>query len=569
MYWNKVTNYLLILMGLLLAGMSVHADTLQGDAASGEDIYRYGVTFDGDGAPVTVRGDVQASSENFACAACHRPSGFGGSEGGEYVPIITQPVLFSERKLNRERRNREFMRLFKDTHSSSFDSRVRMPRMRPAYTDESLALAIRNGIDAADKPLSESMPRYQLDDQAMADLIAYLKTLSVNNSPGVTEDTLHLATIVSSGIDQKQRDALTSTLQAFTKWYNEDIRGQQAHPGFSPYYRSEFKDSFRHWQLHEWTLQGPRETWRSQLRDYYDSQPVFAVVSGIVDGPWHPVDAFCKSEKLPCLFPITDLPDTDNVKEGYAIYFSRGLSLEGEVLAKYLGEQDIIPRQINQIRIDEPTGIVPGDAFTDALKQHLPNVELDTLTVSAENLSDTVRNAQPSDVLVIWPGEYTESVIKALNANPTLADQIVLPSTALPLALDQLSPALVDKVRLTYPYEKPSAYHPRKFRVRAWFGSRGLRLDYPLMQQQAYYAMTQMQYALDDIVGDFYRDYLIEFIEHEAEARLNPGIYPTLALGPGQRFASKGGYIIAIMEQGEERDLSPVGYDAVSEWIVP
>ncbi len=566
---------LLTLLALMtcLAGLALAADSdselPQGDPNAGEHFYLYGITATGDSVPVTLRGDVQSTSETFACAACHRPSGFGGSEGGEYVPIITQPVLYNERRPDRQRRNREFMKLFKDTHSSSFDARVRMPRMRPAYSDDSLAAAIQHGIDPAGQSLSESMPRYQFDQQSMADLIAYLKTLSVAASPGVTADTLHLATIVSAGVDQNQRDALINTLQTFAQWYNDDILGQQAHPGFSPYYRSEFEDSYRNWQLHVWTLKGPRETWRQQLQDYNNQQPVFAVVSGLVDGPWQPVDSFCKDEKLPCVFPITDLPDTDNANRGYAIYFSRGLELEGEVLAKYLGRQDILPEEVRQIRVDQAAGTVPGDAFSETLRQYLPTLRVDTVTVPAAGLAQAIAEAPATEVLVIWPGEHIETAIQALNAHAPDAGQIVLPSTALSIAQQQLSLELLDRVRLTYRYEKPSAYHPRKYRVRAWFGSRRVRLEYPLMQLQAFYAMTQMQYALDGIIGDFYRDYLIEFIEHEAEARLNPGTYPSLALGPGQRFASKGGYIIELTDVQENADSDNYGYRAISEWIVP
>ncbi|MDA3933954.1 MAG: c-type cytochrome [Gammaproteobacteria bacterium] len=542
----------------------------QGKVAAGWKFYRFGLNRNNKPTPVSVQGDVQSGSDRFACADCHRPSGFGGSEGGEFVPIITQPVLFSDTRSDREKRNRNFQKLFKDSHSSAFNARVRMPRMRPAYTEQTLASAIRLGVDPAGQKLSGTMPRYQLDEQTMADLIAYLKTLSVQQSPGVTKNTLHLATIVSDGVDPLQQEALIKTLQAFTKWYNEDIYGQLVNPGFSPYYRSEFADSFRQLDLHVWILHGPVDTWAGQLRKYYADQRVFAVVSGMVEGPWRPIDTFCESEKIPCVFPVTNLPYDDERPYGYSIYFSRGLSLEAGALAKYLGAQPRPPQRIQQIYLDEPAGTVPAAAFMQALDRYLPAAKIISTASTADNLNDTIISlaADPADVLVIWPGDYAAETITTINAHIPKAGLIVLPSTALESAREALSPALLGRLRLTYPYEKPSAYHPRKYRVRAWFGSRGVRLTYPLLQLQAFYAMTQMQYALDGIVNDFYRDYLIEFIEHEAEALLDPGVYPAPALGPGQRFASKGAYIIELEPRsGQAEDI--MGYHAVSEWVVP
>ena len=65
------------------------------------------------------------------------------------------------------------------------------------------------------------------------------------------------------------------------------------------------------------------------------------------------------------------------------------------------------------------------------------------------------------------------------------------------------------------------------------------------------------------MLDDFFRDYLVEIIEHEAENALNPGVYPKLALGPAQRFASKGAFVVCLDPQAKG------GIRAVSDWIVP
>lgn len=93
--------------------------------------------------------------------------------------------------------------------------------------------------------------------------------------------------------------------------------------------------------------------------------------------------------------------------------------------------------------------------------------------------------------------------------------------------------------------------------------TRGIEIDRPLLQFQTFYALSLVDAALGNIREDFYRDYLIERIERESEKDLNPGIYPRLALGPMQRFASKGAYIVRLDPE------HPGNFLAISDWIVP
>ncbi|MFP3693192.1 cytochrome C, partial [Burkholderia sp. SIMBA_048] len=59
------------------------------------------------------------------------------------------------------------------------------------------------------------------------------------------------------------------------------------------------------------------------------------------------------------------------------------------------------------------------------------------------------------------------------------------------------------------------------------------------------------------------RDYLVERIDDMLEHRILTGYYPRLTLAPGQRYASKGGYIVRFAEPDRLRVV------ADSDWIVP
>jgi cytochrome c553 len=539
-----------------------------GDPEKGRVLYEDGITANGEPLRATTKGDVSVSGTQFSCVNCHRPSGMGSSEGGNYVPPITGSHVFNKRVLNRELRNERFKEFYKESQPKSFWVELRQPRLRPAYTNETLANAIRGGVAPTGRELASIMPRYDLSDRDMANLIAYMRTISVEDDPGVGEKKIHLATIVSDDTDPTLRDAFLKTINIFAEWTNKDLSSQIARPNFSPYYRSEFIDSFKLWEVHTWRLEGPQDTWPEQLEAYYAEQPVFAAVSGLVKGAWKPVGDFCDAKRLPCVFPNTMLPRVEDAEGNYTLYFSGGLHLEGEVLSRFLAKGETAPKTILQLRADSAYGRTPAGAFAQAAARDLPETEVETRGFATDEevaaaIAEAAANAGDIDTLVIWPGDHAEAAVEALNRHVPDIATIALPSPAFEVTREKIDPALHDRVRLTFPYEKPSGYHPRSFRVRAWMRSRGLPLPDWRMQYQTYYALTMLQYGFEHLLTDFYRDYLIEIIEHEAENKLNPGTHPNLALGPGQRFASKGAHVIALDAE------APKGHKAVSGWIVP
>jgi len=557
-----------LILGGLLSVAPTYADQA-GDPEAGKRLYRQGITAEGTPVEAVTQGDVAVRGESFACVACHRTSGFGSSEGGSYVPPITADFLFNPSQFDRKKRNQRFKEMFKEAQPNSFWSRVRQARARPAYDRASLGRALREGIDPAGRKLHRLMPRYKLSDRDVANLTAYLRTLSAEVDPGVGEETIHFATVIAPGADRDRRQVFIKTLRGFFDWMNADTANDQRFPDFSPYYRSEFLHAYRRWKLHVWELEGAPETWGAQLDDFYAERKVFAVVSGLVPAPFAPVADFCDAKSLPCLFPHTPLPRTEAAEGAYSLYFNRGLALEGAVAAQVLSDLGQATA-LRQIHLDAPLGRIPAAALTSARPADL---DIESRAVAdPDTLQAAIRTALTGTdrrPLVIWPGRHVQAAVAALNAAaPGMTAggegaRILLPASALDAAQAGLDPALAERVRLVWPYEVPSGYHPRRYRIHAWFNTRGLGMPAPRLQLNTYYALTMVQYSLTHMIDDFYRDYMIEIIEHEAENELNPGTFPKLALGPGQRFASKGAYLVALDPEAKG------GFRATSDWIVP
>lgn len=557
----------LILVCLALGGywLSQHYHRfLAPDAILGAQIYERGITGNGDALQGIAQNDIAFNDAQFNCAQCHRHSGFGSSEGGNYVLPVTGNILFNPRTFDRADL---FNKLFKESQGKMFWARMRSAYQRPAYTDASLAAAIRDGIDPSGRKLSSLMPRYQLTDSDMTALISYLHQLSNHNDPGVDERVIRLATVVGPQVNNKDKDAMLTTIAKFVSWLNLETAGNLAHPNFSPGYRSEFAKAFRLWRHEVWELPADPKQWQAELAKRYQQQPVFAFIGGMAEGDWTPIHDFCESKRIPCLFPFTDLPPTDKDNH-YSLYFNQGLILEAKAIGRFLRHQKTADsRVIVNIHADEARGNRPAQALTKSLEGSKQYTVVDMPFANIEQLrqqwNEVVQQQQTPMNVVIWPGKFANAIAAELPLLAQQAERLLLPAQFMEANQGQFAPDIIGKLYFSYPYELPSAYHPHAFRVRAWMNTQKLPIDNPRLQFNTYYALNLLQFGLEHVVAHFSRDYLLEYIETEAENQLNPGTFPRLSLGPGQRFASKGAYIVQLANDPKQ------GFHAVSEWLTP
>jgi hypothetical protein len=135
---------------------------------------------------------------------------------------------------------------------------------RPAYTDETLAIALRKGEDPLGRKFNEVMPTYSLDDRDMAILIFYLKNLSVEWSPGVSDTTLRLATVVSEGVKKEDLEAMLIPLRFYAETWGKS-RALQRRRDKGAYTDEEMNKGYRNLTLALWELKGPPGSWRQQL----------------------------------------------------------------------------------------------------------------------------------------------------------------------------------------------------------------------------------------------------------------------------------------------------------------
>lgn len=515
-----------VLLSLLMPASAALAQAFgsQSDVASGRRLYEQGLQVDGTPLLGLGAGGMRIASH---CSDCHRRSGMGGSEGNRRVPPITSMDLFNAPATlavgapgDRPAR----------TKSGAATAAPTRRMARAAYTDATLARAIREGIDASGRPLHALMPRYAaLDDASMQALVAYLKTLYSTPAPGWHEGLLHLSTVITPEATPAQTRALTGVLQ---HWAAQ-----------------------RPWlRLHVWTLHGEPATWSAQLASRLEQQPVFAVLSGAGGSHWREVHDFCETRALPCVLPLVDAPPpsgaaADAPATHWSVYFSAGLRLEAQALAQTLKT----PGQPRPKRVVQWVEAGAAEAGAQALIQALADdpdsripVETHAWTGDSDALRAELARLDGDDTLIAW---LQPQALQALwlawpqhdaSSGPAGEPGRIVMAGSL-AGFDALPPqALRARTTMISVELDPLAMRGRTaLGLLPWARQASLVIDDERLQAKAYAAAGFMGDALARMQRRIDREYLLETLERAIDSRPYAGPYLSLSLGPAQRLAGK------------------------------
>ena len=528
-------RFALFAFGLLAAGASAADDAL---IETGRRIYEDGVLPDGKLLRALRPEGFVLEGEHAACVTCHRRSGMGSVEGSidstVLVPPIAGPVLFAPAR-------------FVDTYLNPVHHYVpnaawERALTRPAYDSQSLGRSLREGLDPGGKALVTPMPRYELDDTALAALTAYLQQLTTTMAPGVEAAALHVATVITPDARPDQVDAVSGVLQGWSR----SARG-----------------AGKPWRLHRWELAGPSATWQAQLEARYREQPVFALLSGAGGAEWAPVHAFCEQQRVPCVLPSVDVvPEVGD--DWYAMYFSPGVDLEARILARYLDDQPGAKAgKVNVVQV-----------YADASGRHAAEVLGSQMkTAAASGSARRYRMTSPrsaldgltsDDILVLWlrPDEL-EQLVAGLPQGPAAERVFVSALLAAPEAVD-LPPAWKARIRYVSLFDDLGLQAEiARLRLERWLEWAGLAgPGNRRVQADAYAASYLFNDAMAEIrkqevrrpAVPFSREHLLETLETLVnkfddstglvDQDSHVAYYGRMSLGPRQRIAVRGGVIM-------------------------
>mgnify|MGYP001823472660 CR=1 FL=1 len=507
---------------LLVAAVSactVSAHAQSSDVAAGQRMYRDGILPSGEPMTALVAGDVPVVGTQFSCESCHGRSGMGAAEGAYVVPPVAAPFLFTESP---------------------------QPQ-RPAYDAKSLARLLRDGVTPSGRELAqELMPRYELADDSVAVLTAYLLQLSEGNSPGVDDSVIRFATVVTEGVDPLEREAVFEVLNTFASEINRQTRleSERWDRGYTP--ESRLPTVFREWVIDEWVLSGPGDTWGQQLESYYRDAPVFAMLGGLGTGSWGPVSEFCERHAVPCLFPGTDSPSAAK-GDFYTLYFSRGIALEADLIAAHLAKHPV--KRVIQVYCDPDVAL-----GVTTLRQSLARAGTSEATIAHDCREPLPPIATGDDTAtVLW---FRNEQLAGLPAGRKYLSSTLLGSGLMAPLLSLQGP-----VFMAHPFRLPGKADPALKRFEAWAKTRDIELASARQQAQAFFACLALKHAVKHVGRFFVRDYVLDVLDHSQNLVAYLPFYGRPTMGPGQRFLSKGGYVLPMVD-GQAQT-------AQAEWILP
>ena len=488
-----------------------------------------------------TRGDgTTIEGAQAACVNCHRRSGLGGAEGHIIIPPIIAPYLFRPLEVN--------VRDPTTPHVPGF-----IPHHGP-YTATTFMRVVRAGLDPDGKPLGALMPRFDLDDTTLRQMIDYLDALARHDARGVEPHALHFASIVAADADPAASRRMIAILEQFFADQNDG-----AHRYFDGKYRGEppvlsgveqTYNTRRKWILHVWRLRGAPDTWSMQLRTLLKNEPVFATVSGMGGADWRPVHEFCEQNELPCLFPNVLAPE---VAPGdfYPLYFSAGVSLEARLMAQRIRAEHVRGQVDRVVQIH--TGVAAAEAAVRALDKELAHTNIETAVRSVRPQTGTFQAAWPSSdvadrsAVILW---LSPQELAGLPPPPGKAALVLASGLLGGLEDAPLSSAWRSSVHVTYPFDLPEARALRMRLPLEWLRLHHIEIVDERIQTDTYLACVILARTLDRMLDSFLPDYLIERVEDSLGNRTSNGYYPHLGLARDQRFASRGGYIAHFTASG-------------------
>jgi len=499
----------------------------------GEQMYRTGLLPSGKPVKAFVSGDVPVDGTSFTCVSCHLRSGLGSIEGEVITPATNGRLLYQPRKPFIP--GSEFV--------PSYSNYAKYLPERPAYTDESLASLLLTGIDPTGRSVLKVMPRYDLNDQEMAIMIAYLKSLSDQPPAGVTNHELKFATVIVEGSDPLAVQSMLAPLQFSVDRKNSlsTAAGKNSRVARMGYNMLGDLSALK-FSLSRWTLKGPPGTWRAQLEDYYRKEPVFALLA-VVD------------------YPVLSESDW------YTLYFSRGVRQEGEAAARYLhGMAELFKgKPILHIYREDRRNRELAAGFRSIwqqvggaklVEQSLPVGQ----RLTAQRLSQLVSQKRPAAV-VLWDDDASLQALSGLNGHKQRPGMVLTSANSLGKQLWSIPERLRPLLYLTYPYRLPQEDARFDVAVKRVLQGKPLELYDQRIVRQSYLAGEVLGKALMMMRGEYYGDYLLDVIGMMSD--MYYPLYERVSFGPGQRYASKGCYIVQLTA-GNNPQL-----ERRSEWVIP
>jgi ABC-type branched-subunit amino acid transport system substrate-binding protein len=509
------------LLGLCLGPLNPAA-ALDPAQSRGKQIYLQGISPDGSTINAIV-GDEEVTLPASAvpCAGCHGYDGLGREEGGILPPDIRWSQL---------------TKTYGHVHDKG--------RRHPAFDQASFARLLRAGLDPADNRLDRAMPLYQMSEEDMADLVAYLEHLERDRDPGIEEDRIQVGSLLPlRGPSGRLGQAMAQVMHA----HFQDVNARGGVYG-------------RRIELLTVDYGASPEATLENLRGAFRSEGIFALVGAYTVGLDGEILALLRDDDVPLVGPFT-LDPGDVLADAAVFYMYPGFDEQARVLADQALTEDVAGETPMLIAAPEGERVTRLVAAVRAELRGRKAAEPVVVRYTAGQLDAAAMAARVSE-----SGSEAVFFFGAQDGLRALLDELVTQKQ------DPRIYLLSSFVSRTL-FDAPPSFHYRMFIAYPTFTSdisaeghaayqdlaqrHALPRDHIQAQIAAFAAAKLLVEGLRRAGRDLNRQRLVEGLE--ALYAYKTGLTPPLTYGPNRRIGARGAHVVAV-------DLMKKAYEPVGGW---
>ena len=505
--------------GLLTAGTSVAVELTDAEAR-GKLIYTKGQSQSNRVIRAYIGGaEAPSSADILPCIQCHGENGRGI---GIVSPAVDWETLTAPGEHQHETR----------THGP--------------FDEAALVEAIRQGVDPAGNDFEVTMPKYIMTDEDMADLVAYLKVIGLEEHPAIVDGRIRIGTVLPvDGQHAGLGAAIRNTIEAVFSEVNASggVHGRKLEL-----------------VVGGWGGNGDPEIWAAH--DLVAKNPVMALVSPYVPNYEAELEALATEKEFPVVGTYTALPPGDAGDNRYSFYLLAGLELQAEALVEAAAvlatpnESDlaiVYPRVRSFDKVAEAARLRAEALGFRAAKVSVFEYGAFDGAQSAAGLRDSGADA------VVFLGNAQElgdlaRAAESLERHPYLLS----PGLLAERGIFELPASFSYRVLLSYAslptdYNMAGAEEFELLHEKYRFG-----YDYDIAQLNAFTAAKVLVAGLENAGRRLNPGELLLGLENIDD--FHPGLAPPISFGPFRRTGSMGAHIVRV-------DLVADRFDPATGWI--
>jgi ABC-type branched-subunit amino acid transport system substrate-binding protein len=462
------------------------------------------------------RGEPPVPAEILPCKSCHGVDGRGAEDYTDVAPLNINWYAMVQ----------------SGPHAHS-------KRSHAAFDEASVARSIVDGLDPDGNSLDPAMPRYNISDDDMADLIAYLKVMDSQSDPGLTSTSVRLGTVLPlDGQYAGLGNAMREVIEAYFSVVNAagGVHGRELELVVGP-----------------WGANDDPAIWAA--RDLVNSEQVFALISGYVPEYDAEFAALSDEKKMPLVGPYTALTH-------YSFYALAGLAHQAEVLVEAAAADHgagttrlaIVHPQVASI--NELARAAEARAETLGFK----SVEVSGYAYGRFDSAATVATLRASAVDVVVFLGSAEALVEfgSAAANTRWLPYVMAPGLLAERGVFELPKSLSGRVLLAYASLPTDFTAEGTAEFEKLHDEFGIDYAYSIAQISAYTAARIMVEGLRRADRNLSREQLVSAME--SMDGFHPGLVPPVSYGPDRRVGTLGGHIVRA-------DLVNGQFEENTQWI--